>query len=139
MARTPVRWPPVALQSVYDAQLAQDARGGPTPPYGAVPWPIPDREPPAIIPSLMWAQDGRCYLCPRPMSSPTRDHVVPKAKGGGSRWNQLLACPRCNVRKADRWPYPCELLMLHAVNLRISEGRRRGRRGWRRKPAAKQG
>lgn len=138
MPNTPVRWPPRAAQSAYDDLLAQYARAAPGVPYGAVPWPIPEREPPAVLASLMWAQDRRCYLCPKVMASPTRDHVVPRARGGGSRWNQLLACPRCNVRKADRWPYPCELLMLHAVNLRISAVRT-GRRGWRLKPAAKQG
>jgi 5-methylcytosine-specific restriction endonuclease McrA len=139
MARTPVRWPPVALQSVHDAQAAQYARDLYSRPYGAVPWPAPDMEPPPVRASLMWAQGGRCYLCPRQMAHPTRDHVVPRGKGGGSRWNQLMACERCNVRKADRWPHPCELLMLHAVNLRISAAPRRGRRGWKIRAAAKQG
>ena len=35
----------------------------------------------------------------------TIDHVVPKSRGGKSEWaNCVLACLRCNARKADRAP-----------------------------------
>ena len=35
----------------------------------------------------------------------TLDHVVPRAQGGESRWdNCVLACVTCNKRKADRTP-----------------------------------
>ena len=35
----------------------------------------------------------------------TIDHVVPRARGGQSRWdNCVLACVECNNRKADRTP-----------------------------------
>ena len=35
----------------------------------------------------------------------TIDHVLPKAKGGKSEWtNCVLACLRCNARKADKLP-----------------------------------
>ncbi|MCW8129711.1 MAG: HNH endonuclease [Planctomycetota bacterium] len=35
----------------------------------------------------------------------TIDHVVPRARGGGSTWeNCVLACWPCNARKADRLP-----------------------------------
>ena len=68
---------------------------------------------------LFEAQDGRCFLCQRQMASPTEDHVVPKALGGKNRANRLLACGPCNVKKAHRKPYACELLMLQAVNLRV--------------------
>ena len=68
---------------------------------------------------LFEAQDGRCYLCTRQMASPTEDHVVPKALGGKNRANRLLACPKCNVKKAHRKPYACELIFLRAVNLRV--------------------
>lgn len=131
MARTPVPWPPKALQSDYDAPAAEQGEGGPVAPPGALTWPEPDRHPRHIVATLTWAQDGTCYLCGKPWAVPTRDHVVPKAKGGKSRWNQLLAHPRCNVRKSDRWPYPCELMLLHAVNMRCAEGP--GRKGLKRR------
>lgn len=35
----------------------------------------------------------------------TVDHVIPRAQGGQSRWdNCVLACVECNKRKADRTP-----------------------------------
>ena len=35
----------------------------------------------------------------------TIDHVLPKSRGGGTGWeNCVLACVRCNHRKADRTP-----------------------------------
>ena len=48
-----------------------------------------------------------CQYCgrqPRP-DELTIDHVVPKAQGGTSTWdNCVLACVNCNHRKADRTP-----------------------------------
>jgi len=48
-----------------------------------------------------------CQYCGiQPGSSElTIDHVVPRAQGGESRWdNCVLACVACNLRKADRTP-----------------------------------
>ncbi len=48
-----------------------------------------------------------CQYCgARPGSSELSiDHVVPRAHGGTSSWtNCVLACVRCNHRKADRTP-----------------------------------
>ncbi len=48
----------------------------------------------------------------------TRDHVVPRARGGGDRWdNCVSACKRCNHFKASRLPHECgmELIALPYV------------------------
>jgi 5-methylcytosine-specific restriction endonuclease McrA len=35
----------------------------------------------------------------------TIDHIQPRSRGGKSSWrNRVLACVRCNRRKADRTP-----------------------------------
>jgi 5-methylcytosine-specific restriction endonuclease McrA len=35
----------------------------------------------------------------------TLDHVIPKSKGGSSRWENLVAaCRKCNSKKADKTP-----------------------------------
>ena len=35
----------------------------------------------------------------------TRDHIIPRSKGGKDRWeNVVAACKRCNHSKADRTP-----------------------------------
>ncbi len=48
-----------------------------------------------------------CQYCARQPGSGelTIDHVVPRAQGGTSTWeNCVLACTTCNHRKADRTP-----------------------------------
>ena len=48
-----------------------------------------------------------CLYCGRQPGSEelTIDHVVPRAQGGVSSWdNCVLACVKCNTRKADRTP-----------------------------------
>jgi hypothetical protein len=78
--------------------------------------------------SLDGAQRGRCYLCGRPFgkknpetncAKSTFEHVIPRALGGRNVGNRLLAGIRCNEAKADRWPHPCELIALAAVNARL--------------------
>jgi 5-methylcytosine-specific restriction endonuclease McrA len=48
------------------------------------------------------ARDGhRCVYCTA--RADTIDHVVPRSKGGGNEWtNVVAACARCNHRKGDR-------------------------------------
>lgn len=85
--------------------------------------------------TLMLLQGGRCYLCDNPMEVPpstrpmpghtipartrSRDHVIPKARSGHNRRNQLLACHLCNAAKGPRLPHPCELIYLAAVNAQL--------------------
>ncbi|MCB9653518.1 MAG: HNH endonuclease [Deltaproteobacteria bacterium] len=50
---------------------------------------------------------GRCQYCARKVSraEATYDHVVPRSKGGKTRWeNIVIACLPCNSRKANRTP-----------------------------------
>jgi 5-methylcytosine-specific restriction endonuclease McrA len=50
---------------------------------------------------------GRCQYCSKKLSRAevTYDHVVPRAKGGKTRWeNIVIACVSCNSRKANRTP-----------------------------------
>ena len=53
-----------------------------------------------------------CQYCGRQPGGEelTIDHVVPRAQGGESRWdNCVLACLTCNHRKADRTPQQAKL------------------------------
>ena len=51
-----------------------------------------DRE----IPAWAW-----CHYC-KAAPATTRDHIVPKAKGGPSRWwNLVPSCQPCNLQKGS--------------------------------------
>jgi hypothetical protein len=56
----------------------------------------------------VWLRDqGYCQYCgiKTKMDSFTYDHVIPSSKGGKTTWkNIVVACVRCNARKANRTP-----------------------------------
>lgn len=57
-----------------------------------------------------------CQYCGRQPGSEelTIDHVVPRAQGGTSTWdNCVLACLDCNARKADRTPQEAGMPLRH--------------------------
>jgi hypothetical protein len=77
---------------------------------------------------LFAVQDGRCYLCDRPMVAEYRytrrlgwsaDHVNPRTAGFTRSANVLLAHRCCNSKKGSRRARPCELIFLLAVNERL--------------------
>lgn len=51
------------------------------------------------------AQGGRCKYCliPLTLKTATRDHVVPRSKGGSNlRHNTVAACESCNKAKGNK-------------------------------------
>ncbi len=54
----------------------------------------------------LFARDGNlCMYCGKPFAEAqlTRDHIVPKSRGGRDRWtNVVAACRRCNQFKGHR-------------------------------------
>jgi 5-methylcytosine-specific restriction endonuclease McrA len=54
----------------------------------------------------IFRRDGyRCQYCGKVSAHLTLDHVVPKKRGGGYAWENLVsACPSCNRYKGDRTP-----------------------------------
>jgi 5-methylcytosine-specific restriction endonuclease McrA len=47
--------------------------------------------------------DYTCQYCGRQTHSLTMDHVVPRHRGGGQTWDNLVsACPACNRRKGGK-------------------------------------
>lgn len=58
---------------------------------------------------------GRCQYCGKsvPTSEFTYDHVMPRALGGKTTWdNIVVACIPCNSRKADRTPDQARMKLL---------------------------
>lgn len=61
-------------------------------------------------------QDGRCFYCRTPfadvLAEGTFDHYVPYALWPTNvRFNLVLACGRCNVRKSDALPVGLLLIL----------------------------
>lgn len=61
----------------------------------------------------LWLRDGgACAYCKEPLatSEVTFDHVIPRSRGGGSSWENIVcACSACNGRKGDRLPSECRM------------------------------
>lgn len=56
----------------------------------------------------------KCGYCGRSDLPLTIDHVVPKARGGGDSWENLIcACTLCNNRKGDRTPEEANMRLLN--------------------------
>lgn len=48
-------------------------------------------------------QGAECHYCGFFTKQPTRDHIIPKSKGGGlNTENVVIACVHCNGNKADQ-------------------------------------
>jgi 5-methylcytosine-specific restriction endonuclease McrA len=52
---------------------------------------------------ILRRDEHRCQYCGREGGTLTVDHVVPRHRGGGYCWENLVAaCPQCNRRKGGR-------------------------------------
>lgn len=89
------------------------------------PFPIPSvirltamiRRPRPTIPLTkreVFRRDGYiCQYCGRLTTRPTIDHVIPRQRGGGYTWENLVtACPACNQRKGNRTPEEAHMPLL---------------------------
>lgn len=57
---------------------------------------------------------GRCQYCGTTSGVMTVDHVVPKLRGGGDVWENLVcACDRCNNKKGNRTPEQAGMRLLN--------------------------
>ena len=71
--------------------------------------------PPLCNRTLFKRDDHRCLYCGEQFSRSdlTRDHVLPKSRGGTDRWeNVVAACKRCNWQKDNRTPEEAHMPLL---------------------------
>lgn len=65
--------------------------------------------------NLFLRDEFRCQYCGERFAAKdlTFDHVVPRSKGGGSNWHNIVACcSRDNLRKANRTPKQAGMKLL---------------------------
>jgi len=64
----------------------------------------------------VFARDGhRCQYCGNrlPGSQLSLDHVIPRSRGGGTNWeNVVCACLKCNVKKGGRTPQEARMKLV---------------------------
>ncbi len=66
--------------------------------------------------NLYTRDKGECQYCKKHISydSSTYDHVLPRAKGGQTTWNNIvIACAKCNEYKDDRTPSQAGMIDVH--------------------------
>ena len=77
---------------------------------------VPYRRAAPVTRRAVFGRDGhRCQYCGAKISlaSGTYDHVVPRAQGGKTVWDNIVtACEPCNSRKANRTPAQAGMVLL---------------------------
>lgn len=66
---------------------------------------VPYKEIPLTRRNILHRDGHSCQYCSYSGEDLTLDHVVPRSRGGGDTWeNMVTACVRCNVKKGNRTP-----------------------------------
>lgn len=66
---------------------------------------IPYKEIPLTRRNILERDRHTCQYCHYRGEQLTLDHVIPRSRGGGDTWeNMVAACVRCNVKKGSRTP-----------------------------------
>jgi 5-methylcytosine-specific restriction endonuclease McrA len=66
--------------------------------------------------NILWRDKNQCQYCgvieaPNDM---TIDHVIPRSRGGGNTWSNLVTCcKKCNQKKRDRTPEEANMNLLN--------------------------
>ncbi|MFM7470241.1 MAG: HNH endonuclease [Nodosilinea sp. LVE1205-7] len=66
---------------------------------------LPYKDIPLTRRNLLQRDNHTCQYCGYDGEGLTLDHVIPRSRGGGDSWeNMVTACVHCNVRKGNRTP-----------------------------------
>ena len=73
---------------------------------------VPYKEIPLTRRNILHRDGHTCQYCGYTGDELTIDHVVPRSRGGGDSWENLVtACVRCNVKKGSRTPQEAHMLL----------------------------
>ncbi|MGF1494079.1 MAG: HNH endonuclease [Microcoleaceae cyanobacterium] len=74
---------------------------------------VPYKEIPLTRKNILHRDGHSCQYCGYTGDDLTLDHVVPRSRGGGESWENLVAaCVRCNVKKGSRTPNEAGIKLL---------------------------
>ncbi|MEM8638795.1 MAG: HNH endonuclease [Cyanobacteria bacterium P01_G01_bin.54] len=74
---------------------------------------VPYKEIPLTRRNILERDNHTCQYCAYRGDNLTLDHVIPRSRGGGESWDNLVAaCVRCNVRKGSRTPEESQMPLL---------------------------
>ena len=66
--------------------------------------------------NIIWRDQNQCQYCGvvEPSKELTVDHILPRSRGGGNSWTNLVACCKhCNQKKRDRTPEEANMKLLN--------------------------
>lgn len=74
---------------------------------------VPYKEIPLTRRNILERDRHTCQYCSVKGEQLTLDHVIPRSRGGGDSWENLVtACVRCNVKKGNRTPKEAHMTLL---------------------------
>lgn len=74
---------------------------------------VPYKEIPLTRRNILERDAQTCQYCAFRGDNLTLDHVIPRSRGGGESWDNLVAaCVRCNVHKGNRTPEEAQMPLL---------------------------
>jgi 5-methylcytosine-specific restriction endonuclease McrA len=74
---------------------------------------VPYKEIPLTRRNILERDRQTCQYCNHRGDQLTLDHVIPRSRGGGESWENLVAaCVRCNVKKGSRTPKEAGMALL---------------------------
>ncbi len=74
---------------------------------------VPYKEIPLTRRNILERDRQTCQYCNYKGDTLTIDHIIPRSRGGGDTWENLVAaCVRCNVKKGSRTPKEAEMPLL---------------------------
>lgn len=73
---------------------------------------VPYKDIPLTRRNILHRDAHSCQYCGYTGDDLTLDHVIPRSRGGGDCWENLVtACVRCNVKKGSRTPKEAGMLL----------------------------
>jgi len=66
---------------------------------------VPYKEIPLTRRNILHRDSHACQYCGYTGDELTLDHIIPRSRGGGDTWENIVtACVRCNIKKGSRTP-----------------------------------